>query len=74
MGMKLCLFLREECRLGVLEDRVLRRIFGLMMEEVARGWRRLHNQVCKFRVSPNITRMVKSRKMRWAGNVACMGM
>jgi hypothetical protein len=55
------------------ENRVLRRIFGPMREEVAGGWRRLHNEeLCNLFTSPNIIMMIKSRRMKWAGYVACM--
>jgi hypothetical protein len=56
------------------ENRVLRRIFGPKREEVAGGWRRLHNEeLHNLYGSPNIIRVIKSRRMRWAGNVARMG-
>jgi hypothetical protein len=52
---------------------VLRRIFGHKREEVAGGWRRLHNEeLHNLYVSPNIIRVIKSRKMRWVGHVVCM--
>jgi hypothetical protein len=66
--------LREEHRLRVFENRVLRRIFGPKREEVAGEWRRLHNEELNdLYSSPNITRVVKSRRMRRAGHVARMG-
>jgi hypothetical protein len=53
---------------------VLRRIFGSKREEVAGGWRRLHNEeLHTLYTLPNSIRMIKSRKVRWAENVACMG-
>jgi hypothetical protein len=53
---------------------VLRRIFGLERDEIIGGWRKLHNQeLHNFYSSPNIIRMLKSRRMRWAGHVARMG-
>jgi hypothetical protein len=56
----------------VFENRVLRRIFGPKREEVAGGWRRLHNEERhNLYVSSNVIRVIKSRKMRWAGYVAC---
>jgi hypothetical protein len=58
--------LREEHRLRVFENRVLRRIFGPKREEDG-SWRKLHND------EPNIVRVIKSRRMRWAGHVARMG-
>jgi hypothetical protein len=64
------LTLREEHRLRVFENRVLRRIFGPKRDEVTGGWRKLHNDLYS---SPNIIRMIKSRRMRWAGHVARMG-
>jgi hypothetical protein len=68
------LTLREERKRGVFENRVLRRIFGLKRDEVIRGWRKLHNEeLHNLYCSPNIIRMMKSRKMRWAGHVARMG-
>jgi hypothetical protein len=58
----------------VSENRVLRRIFGPKREEIARGWRRLHNEeLHNLYASPNITRVIESRRMRWAGHVARMG-
>jgi hypothetical protein len=65
----LSLTLREEHRLRVLENRVLRRIFGLKRDEVTGGWRKLHGLYS----SPSIIRVVKARSMRWAGHVARMG-
>jgi hypothetical protein len=68
------LILREEHRLRVFENRVLRRIFGPKMEEVKREWRKLHNgEVHNLYSSPGIVRQIKSRRMRWAGHVARMG-
>jgi hypothetical protein len=58
----------------VFENRVLRRIFRPKREEMAGDWRRLHNEEIHYlQVSPNIIRVVKSRRMIWAGHVACMG-
>jgi hypothetical protein len=58
----------------VFESRVLRRIFGSKMDEVIGGWRKLHHEeLHKFYSSPNIIRMMKSRRMTTVGNVACMG-
>jgi hypothetical protein len=58
----------------VLENRVLRRIFGPKRDEVTGHWRKLHNEeLHNVYSSPNIIRMIKSRRMRWAGHVAQMG-
>ena len=68
------LALREERRLRVFENRVLRRIFGPKRDEVTGEWRKLHNEELRDLYSlPNIVRVVKSRRMRWAGHVARMG-
>ena len=56
------------------ENRVLRRVFGSRRDKVTGEWRKLHNEELSDRYSlPNIVRVVKSRRMRWAGHVACMG-
>jgi hypothetical protein len=58
----------------VFENRVLRRIFGPKRDEVKGEWRQLHNEKRhNFESSPNITRQIKSRQMRWGGHVARMG-
>jgi hypothetical protein len=60
-------------RLRVFENRVLRRIFGSRRDEVAGDWRKLHNEkLHSLYSSPNIIRMIKSRRVRWAGHVARM--
>jgi hypothetical protein len=65
--------LREEHRLRVFENTVLRRISGPKREEDG-SWRKLHNdELHSLYSSPNIVRVNKSRKMRWAGHVARMG-
>ena len=68
------LTLREERRLRMFENRVLRRIFGPKRDEVTREWRKLHNEELNYLYSsPNIVRVIKSRRMRWAGHVAPVG-
>jgi hypothetical protein len=68
------LTLREEHRLRVFKNSVLRRIFGPKRDEVTGGWRKLHNEELHgLYSSPSIIRVIKSRRMRWAGNVARMG-
>ena len=65
---------REERKLRVFENKVLRRIFGPRRDEVMGEWRRLHNEELNdLYCSPNIVRVIKSRRMRWAGHVARMG-
>ena len=66
------LTLREERKLRVFENMVLRRIFGPRRDEVTREWRRLHNEEVSD-LYANIVRVIKSRRMRWAGHVARMG-
>jgi hypothetical protein len=68
------LTLREEHRLRVFENRVLRRIFGSKRDEVTGEWKRLHTEELHILYSsPDIIKQIKSRKMRWAGHVARMG-
>jgi hypothetical protein len=65
------LTLREEHRLRVFENRVLRRIFGPMRDEITGEWRKLHNgELHNLDSSPDVIRQIKSRRMRWAGHVA----
>ena len=66
------LTLREERRLRVFKNRILRRIFGSKRDENGE-WRRLHNQEFhSLYRSPNIVRMIKSIRLRWASHVAIM--
>jgi hypothetical protein len=66
--------LKEVRRLRVFENRVLRRIFGPKRDEVTGKWRKLHNEEVNGLYSlPNIVRVIKVRRMRWAGHVARMG-
>jgi len=68
------LTLREEHKLRVYENRMLRRIFGPKRNEVTGDWRKLHNEEFNdLYSSPNIVWVIKSRRMRWAGHVACTG-
>jgi hypothetical protein len=63
--------LREEPRLRAFENRVLRTTFGPKRVEVAGGWRRLRNEeLHNLHASPNIVRVIKSKRMRWTGHVA----
>jgi hypothetical protein len=66
--------LREEHRLRVFENRVLRRIFGPKRDEVTGDWRKLHNEeLHNLYSSTSIIRMIRSKRMRWPGCVARMG-
>jgi len=68
------LILREERGLRVFENRVLRRMFGPKRDEVTREWRKLHNEELNdLYSSPNTFRVIKLRRMRFAGHVARMG-
>jgi len=65
--------LREERKLRVFENMLLRRIFGPRRDEVTGEWRRFHNEELNdLYSSPNIVRVIKSRRMRWTGHVARM--
>jgi len=66
--------LREECRLRVFENRVLRRIFGPKKEVITGEWNKLQSEMLNdLYCSPNIYRLIKSRRIRWTGYVARMG-
>jgi hypothetical protein len=68
------LTLREERRLRVFENRVLKKIFEPKRDEVTGEWRKLHNvELRELYSSPSIIRIIKSRRMRWSGHVARMG-
>jgi hypothetical protein len=68
------LTLREERRLRVFENSVLRRVFGPTRDEVTDEWRKLHNgELNDLFSSPNVNRFIKLRRMRGAGNAARMG-
>jgi hypothetical protein len=63
------LTLREEYRLRVFENRVLRRVFGPKRDEVTAEWRKLHNEeLCDLYSSPSIIKIIKSRRIRWTGH------
>jgi len=66
--------LREERKLRVFQNRVLRRIFGPKRDEVTGEWIKLHNEELNdLYFSPIVLRMIKSRRMKWSGHVARMG-
>jgi hypothetical protein len=67
------LTIREECRLKVFENRVLRRVFEPRRVEVTGEWRILQEELNDLYYLRNIVRVVKSRRMRWAGHVARLG-
>jgi hypothetical protein len=68
------LALREENRLRVFENMVLRKIFGWKRDEVIGGWRKLHNEeLHNLYCSPSTIRIIKSRRIRWAAHVVRMG-
>jgi hypothetical protein len=67
----LSVILKEEHRLSVFENRVLRKISGPKRDEVIRGWRKLHKEELRdLYFSPNITGITTSRRMVWAGHIA----
>jgi hypothetical protein len=63
---------REKRRLGVFENRALKRIFGPKRDDVTGEWRKLHNELNDLYPLPNIVRVIKARRMSWAGHVARM--
>jgi hypothetical protein len=68
------LILREEHRVRVFENRMLRGIFGPKRDEVTREWRKVHSgELHNLYLSPDIIRQIKSRRMRWVRHVARMG-
>ena len=68
------LILREKRRLRVFENKVLRGIFGPKRDEVTGEWRKLQNvELNDLYCSPNILRVIKWRRTRWAGHIARMG-
>jgi hypothetical protein len=70
----LSLAMRVEHQQRVFENKVLRRIFGPKRDEVTGGWRKLHNEeLYNLYSSPSIIRIIKSRRIKWAGHVARMG-
>jgi hypothetical protein len=69
-----CFFFVGNRRLGVFENRVLKRIFGPKRDEVAGEWRRLHNEeLYALYFLPNIIRVIKSRRLSWVGHAARIG-
>jgi hypothetical protein len=70
---KWSLTVREEHKLRVFENRVLRRIFGPKRDDVMGEWRKLHNEeLHNLYTLPSIIRITKSKRMKWAGHVAQM--
>jgi hypothetical protein len=74
-GCETCsLTVREKHKLRMIENGVLRRIFGPKRDGVTGGWRKLHNdELHNLYSSPSLIRIIKSRRMRWVGHVARMG-
>jgi hypothetical protein len=66
MGKNMVSDIRKEHKLRVFENKVLRRIFGPKRDKVTRRWRKFHDVYC----SPSTMRIIRSRRMRWAGHVA----
>jgi hypothetical protein len=74
MGVKRGLSRQGKNRLRVFENRVLRRIFGHKRDVMTRGWKKLHDEEPHgLNSSPDIIRVIKARRMRWAGHIARMG-
>jgi hypothetical protein len=74
MMMMMIIAVREEHKLSVIENRVQGRIFGPKREGLVGGCRRLHNEeLHNLYTSRNVIRVIKLRRMRWVGHVACMG-
>jgi hypothetical protein len=68
------LMLKEEHRLMVFENRVLKRIFGLKRDRIVDGWRNMHDEdLYNLYLSLNIIKIIEPSRMRYAGHVACMG-
>jgi len=66
--------LREERRVKVLENRMVRGIFGPKRDDVIEEWGKLHKEeISDLYSSPNIIQLIESRKLRWVKNIACMG-
>jgi hypothetical protein len=65
--------LKEERRLRVFENRVLRGVFGAKRDEVTGEWRKLQEELNDLYCSPIVVRVIKSRRLRWAENVAYIG-
>jgi hypothetical protein len=73
MDVKPGLSRRRKTQLENVSERVQRRIFGLKMDDVTRGWRKLYNEkLHNLYPSPNIIKMIKSRRIRYIGHVAPM--
>jgi hypothetical protein len=67
------LILREKCKIRVFENRVLREISRPKRDGVTGKWRKLHEEIHDLYPSPNSVRVIKSKRMRWAGHVAPIG-
>jgi hypothetical protein len=74
LRLKLCLTLREEHRLKVLQNRLLKKIFVSNWDEATGGWRKIHNEkLHDFYVSPDIIRVVELSRLKWVGHGSHMG-